>query len=32
MDYDIVTKPVFSGLEKISIEAVKKLSDHHWFD
>ena len=32
MDYDIVTKPVFGGLAKISIEAVKKLSDHPWFN
>jgi mannose-6-phosphate isomerase-like protein (cupin superfamily) len=30
--YDIVTKPVFSGLEKISIAAVKRMSDHHWFN
>lgn len=30
--YDIVTEPVFGGLEKISIEAVKKLSDHPWFN
>lgn len=30
--YDIVTKPVFGGLEKISIEAVKGMSDHHWFN
>ena len=31
-DYDIVTKPVFSALEKISIADVKKMSDHHWFN
>src|SRR5687768_10120209 len=31
-DYDIVMRPVFGGLDKISIEAVKKLSDHHWFN
>src|SRR6185369_11879071 len=31
-DYDIVTKPVFAALEKISIPAVKKMSDHHWFN
>lgn len=31
-DYDIVTKPVFAALEKISISAVKQLSDHHWFN
>ncbi len=31
-DYDIVTKPVFAGLEKISIAAVKQMSDHHWFN
>lgn len=32
MEYDITTKPVFDGLTKISIEAVKKLSDHPWFN
>ena len=32
MQYDIVTKPVFEGLEKISIAAVKNMSDHHWFN
>ncbi len=32
MDYDIVTKPVFAGLEKIKIADVKQLSDHHWFN
>jgi mannose-6-phosphate isomerase-like protein (cupin superfamily) len=32
MEYDITTKPVFEGLNKISIEAVKKLSDHPWFN
>lgn len=31
-DYDIVTKPVFAALEKVSIGAVKQLSDHHWFN
>lgn len=31
-DYDIVVKPVFQGLEKISVAAVKQLSDHHWFN
>jgi mannose-6-phosphate isomerase-like protein (cupin superfamily) len=31
-EYDIVTKPVFQGLEKISVAAVKQLSDHHWFN
>ena len=31
-DYDIVTKPVFAALEKISIPAVKRMSDHHWFN
>jgi mannose-6-phosphate isomerase-like protein (cupin superfamily) len=30
--YDIVTEPVFAGLDKISIDAVKKLSDHPWFN
>lgn len=30
--YDIVTQPVFAPLEKVSIEAVKKMSDHHWFN
>lgn len=32
MQYDIVTKPVFEGLEKISIAAVKGMSDHPWFN
>ena len=32
MEYDITMKPVFEGLNKISIEAVKKLSDHPWFN
>jgi mannose-6-phosphate isomerase-like protein (cupin superfamily) len=32
MEYDITTKPVFEGLKIISIEAVKKLSDHPWFN
>jgi mannose-6-phosphate isomerase-like protein (cupin superfamily) len=32
MNYDIDMKPVHSGLEKISIAAAKKLSDHHWFN
>jgi mannose-6-phosphate isomerase-like protein (cupin superfamily) len=32
MNYDIVMKPVFEGLEKIAISDVKKLSDHHWFN
>jgi len=32
MEYDITTKPVFEGLNKISIEDVKKLSDHPWFN
>lgn len=31
-DYDIVTKPVYAALEKISISAVKRMSDHHWFN
>ena len=31
-DYDIVTKPVFAGLEKIAIASVKQMSDHHWFN
>ena len=30
--YDIVTKPVFGGLEKIAIADVKRMSDHHWFN
>jgi mannose-6-phosphate isomerase-like protein (cupin superfamily) len=32
MNYDIDMKPVHGGLEKISIAAAKKLSDHHWFN
>jgi mannose-6-phosphate isomerase-like protein (cupin superfamily) len=32
MEYDIITKPVFGGLEKISIDAVKKMSNHPWFN
>lgn len=32
MDYDITMKPIHGGLEKISIEATKKLSDHPWFN
>lgn len=32
MQYDIITKPVFQGLEKVSIDAAKKMSDHHWFN
>jgi mannose-6-phosphate isomerase-like protein (cupin superfamily) len=32
VDYDIVTKPVFEGLQKIAIAEVKRLSDHHWFN
>lgn len=32
MQYDIVTKPVFYSLEKLSIDSVKKMSDHHWFN
>lgn len=32
MQYDIITKPVFEGLEKVRIDAVKKMSDHHWFN
>lgn len=30
--YDIVTTPVYAALEKISVSAVKQLSDHHWFN
>ena len=30
--YDIVTAPVFGGLEKVSVAAVKKMSDHPWFN
>jgi mannose-6-phosphate isomerase-like protein (cupin superfamily) len=30
--YDIVTKPVFAALEKVSIAAVRQMSDHHWFN
>jgi mannose-6-phosphate isomerase-like protein (cupin superfamily) len=30
--YDIVMKPVFAGLEKVEVAAVKKLSDHPWFN
>ena len=32
MSYDIVTAPVYAGLQKISVAEVKKLSDHHWFN
>lgn len=32
MQYDIITKPVYPGLEKIKIDDVKKLSDHPWFN
>lgn len=32
MKYDITTKPVYGGLEKIKIADVKKMSDHHWFN
>ena len=32
MSYDIDMKPVHAGLEKISIAAAKKLSNHHWFN
>ena len=32
MNYDIVTKPVYEGLQTIPIDAVKKLSDHPWFN
>jgi mannose-6-phosphate isomerase-like protein (cupin superfamily) len=32
MNYDIVTAPVFAGLEKISVQSVKGLSDHPWFN
>lgn len=32
MDYDISMKPVYEGLEKISIADAKNLSDHHWFN
>jgi mannose-6-phosphate isomerase-like protein (cupin superfamily) len=31
-DYDIVTAPVFAALETISIPAVKRMSDHPWFN
>jgi len=31
-NYDIVTAPVFTALEKISVSRVKQLSDHHWFN
>lgn len=31
-DYDIVMKPVYQGLEKVSIAETKKMSDHHWFN
>ncbi len=31
MQYDILTKPVFAGLDKILIADVKKMSDHPWF-
>ena len=30
--YDIVTAPVYGALEKVSVAAVKQLSDHHWFN
>jgi mannose-6-phosphate isomerase-like protein (cupin superfamily) len=30
--YDIVTAPVYAGLEKVSVSAVKQMSDHHWFN
>jgi mannose-6-phosphate isomerase-like protein (cupin superfamily) len=30
--YDIVTQPVFQSLEKITIDSVKKMSDHPWFN
>lgn len=32
MDYDITLRPVHGGLEKISIDEAKKLSDHRWFN
>lgn len=32
MDYDITTKPIHRSLEKISIAAAEKLSDHPWFN
>jgi mannose-6-phosphate isomerase-like protein (cupin superfamily) len=31
-NYDIVTTPVYQGLETISVANVKKLSDHPWFN
>jgi mannose-6-phosphate isomerase-like protein (cupin superfamily) len=30
--YDIVTAPVFGALEKVSVAAVKEMSNHHWFN
>ena len=30
--YDIQMKPLHAGLEKVSVHAAKKLSDHHWFN
>jgi len=32
MKYDITMVPIHAGLEKISIDAAKKLSDHPWFN
>ncbi len=32
MDYDITLKPIHAGLEKISVAAAEKLSDHPWFN
>jgi len=32
VNYDIVTEPVFEGLQKIAIADVKQLSDHPWFN
>lgn len=31
-DYDIQLKPIYSGLELISVPEASKLSDHHWFN
>ncbi|MEM1024572.1 MAG: cupin domain-containing protein [Myxococcota bacterium] len=31
-EYDIQLAPLFEGLQTISVESAKKLSDHPWFN